>query len=285
VHNTTDTIKLDKMGETARAMYRTTQKPAHTAMDHALRAQEVNTDLLRRTSQAWIEGFRYQARLSQGMAQMFFGQWGAAFKSMPHVDLPGQEQSGPVGIEPATNGVQKVTEPAAKDVQEDNEKAEKQKAEKVAREKKKATEVAAKDAQKKAEKKAETQQAEKVARETRKAEEAAEETQKKTEIAAESAQKSAEPAAEETQKSTEVAAKDAQETQKSTEIAAKDAQKNTETAAFPIDGYDEMNVGEVSERLNGLSEAELKRVGEYEKDNKDRVTLRKEMEQKTETTS
>ena len=46
-----------------------------------------------------------------------------------------------------------------------------------------------------------------------------------------------------------------------------------------------MNVGEVSERLNGLSEAELKRVGEYEKDNKDRVTLRKEMEQKTETTS
>ena len=42
---------------------------------------------------------------------------------------------------------------------------------------------------------------------------------------------------------------------------------------------------EVSERLNGLSEAELKRVGEYEKDNKDRVTLRKEMKQKTETTS
>jgi hypothetical protein len=82
-----------------------------------------------------------------------------------------------------------------------------------------------------------------------------------------------------------VAAKNAQETQKSTEIAAKDAQKNTETAVFPIDGYDEMNVGEVSERLNGISEAELKRVGEYEKDNKDRGTLRKEMEQKTETTS
>jgi hypothetical protein len=285
VHNTTDTNKLDKMGETVRTMSRTTQKPTHTAMDYALRAQEVNTELLRRTSQAWIEGFRYQARLSQGMAQMFFGQWGAAFKSMPHVDLPGQEQSGPEVIEPATNGAQKVTEPAAKDVQEDNEKAEKQKAEKVAREKKKATEVAAKDAQKKAEKKAETQQAEKVAKDTRKAEKAAEETQKKTEIAAESARKSVEPAADETQKSTEVAAKDAKETQKSTEIAAKDAQKNTETAAFPIDGYDEMNVGEVSERLDGLAEAELKRVGEYEEDNKDRGTLRKEMEQKTETTS
>ncbi len=285
MHNTTDTNKLDKMGETARTMSKTTQKPAQTAMDYALRAQEGNTELLRRTSQAWIEGFRYQARFSQGMAQMFFGQWGAAFKSMPHVDLPVQEQSGPEVIEPATNGAQKATEPAAKDVQEDNEMAEKQKAEKKAREKKKATEVAAKDAQKKAEKKAETQQAEKVAKDTREAEKAAEETQKKTEIAAESAQGSAEPAAEETQKSTEVAAKDAEETQKSTEIAAKDAQKNTETAAFPVDGYDEMNVGEVSEQLDGLSEAELKRVGKYEEENKDRVSLRKEMDQKIETTS
>jgi hypothetical protein len=222
MHNITDT---NKMGETARTVSRTGQKPAHTAMDYALGAQAVNTEILRRTSQAWIEGFRYQVRLSHGMAQVFWGQWGNALKSMPPVERPGQEQSGPVGIEPATNGAQKVSEPAAKDVQKDIEIAEK------------------------AEKKAETQQAEKVARETRKAEEAAEDAQK------------------------------------STEVAAKDAQKNTETAAFPIDGYDEMNVGEVSERLNGLSEAELKRVGEYEKDNKDRGTLRKEMEQKTETTS
>jgi hypothetical protein len=206
VHNTTDTNKLDKMGETARTVSRAGQKPAHTAMDYALGAQAVNTEILRRTSQAWIEGFRYQVRLSEGMAQVFWGQWGNAFKSMPPVERPDQEQSGPVGIEPATNGAQKVSEPAAKDVQKDIEIAEK-----VAGKKKKATEVAAKDAQKKAEKKAETQQAEKVARETRKAEEAAEETQKKTEIAAESAHKSAEPAAEETQKSTEVAAKDAKE--------------------------------------------------------------------------
>ena len=79
-------------------------------------------------------------------------------------------------------------------------------------------------------------------------------------MAAKSAQKSSEPAAEETQKSTEIAAKDAEETHKSTEIAAKDAQKNTETATFPIEGYDEMNVGEVSERLDGLSVDELRRV-------------------------
>jgi len=237
------------MDETARTMSRTTQETAHTAMDYALRAQEINTELLRRTSQAWIEGFRYQARLSQGMAQAFFGQWGNAFASTTHVERPAQEQSTSEVTEPTTNGAQKDTE------------------------------VAAEDARQKAEK----QRAEKVARETRKAEEAAEETQEATETAAKSAQKSTEPAAEETQKSTEVAAEDAQETQKSTEIAAKDAQKNTETAAFPIDGYDEMNVGEVSERLDGLSVDELKRVKKYEKRNKDRGSLRKEMKQKIET--
>ena len=241
MHNTTGNAQMDKAAQT---ISRTTQNTAHTAMAYALKTQELNTRLLQQTSQAWIDGFRYQVKLSQGMAQAFFGQWRNALASMTPVALPVERQSrSEVAEEPATNGVQKVSEPAAKDVQDIEI------AEKVAREKKKATEVAAKDTQKKAEKKAETQQAEKVARETRKAEEAAEETQKKT------------------------------------EIATKDAQKNTETAAFPIEGYDEMNVGEVSERLNGLSEAELKRVGEYEKDNKDRVTLRKELEQKTETTS
>ena len=84
------------------------------------------------------------------------------------------------------------------------------------------------------------------------------------------------------QKATETAAKSAQ---KSTEIAAKDAQKNTETATFPIEGYDEMNVGEVSERLDGLSVEELKRVRKYEKDNKNRGSLRKVMKQKIKTTS
>jgi hypothetical protein len=268
VHNTTDNAQMDKAAQT---ISRTTQNSAHTAMDYALKTQEMNSRLLQQTSQAWIDGFRYQVKLSQGMAQVFFGQWGNGLASMTPVALPVERQSrSEITEEPATNGVQEVSEPAAKDAQKDieiAEKAERQKAEK------------------KAEKKAETQQAEKVARETRKAEEAAEAPQKKTEIAAESAQKSAEPAAEETQKSTEVAAKDAQETQRSTEIAAKDAQKNTETAAFPIDGYDEMNVGEVSERLDGLSVDELKRVRKYEKGNKDRGTLRKEMEQKTETTS
>ncbi|HEY6711042.1 MAG TPA: hypothetical protein VI055_02130 [Rubrobacter sp.] len=203
MHKITDINKTHKTGEAARTMSRTTQESAHTAMDYALRAQEINTELLRRTSQAWIEGFRYQARLSQGMAQAFFGQWGNAFASTTHVERPAQEQSRSEVTELATNGAQKDTEPSA----------------------------------------------------------------------------------EETQKCTEVAAQDAQETLKSTKIAAEDAEKNTDTAAFPIDGYDEMNVDEVSERLDGLSADELKRVRKYEKRNKDRGSLRKEMKQKIETTS
>jgi stalled ribosome alternative rescue factor ArfA len=204
VHKTTDNdqmAKMDKMGEAAQTMSGTTQNSAYTAIDYALKTQEMNTKLLQQSSQAWIEGFRYQAKLSQSMAQVFFGQWGNALASMKHVALPVQRQSRSEVSEPATNGTQKNTEPAA----------------------------------------------------------------------------------EETQKSTKIAAKDAQETQKSTEIAAKDAQKNTETATFPIEGYDEMNVEEVSERLDGLSVDELKRVRKYEKANKGRGSLRKEMKQKIKT--
>ena len=226
MHNTTDINK--KRGETARAMSGAAQQSAHTAMDYALEAQEINTELLRRTSQAWAEGFRFQAQLSQGMARVFFGQWGNAFARMPRVELPAQEHSrGSEVTEGATNGgARKATEPAAED------DAQRKKAE-----------IAAKEAQE--------------AEEARKAEKVAEDTRK--------------------------AEKVAQETQKSTEVAAKDAQKSAGTASFPIDGYDEMNKGEVSERLEGLSAEELKRVRRYEKHNKDRGSLRKEMKQKIET--
>jgi hypothetical protein len=220
VHITTDN---DQMDEVAQTMSRTTHKSAYTAMDYALKAQEINTKLLQQTTQAWIDGFRYQAKLSQGMVQVFFGQWENALASMPRttpVELPVQRQSrSEVTGEPATNGAQMITETAAKDDQKN-------------------TEIAAKDdAQKKAE-----------------------QTQKATETAAKSAQKGSEPAAEETQ-------------------------KNTETATFPIEGYDEMNLDEVSKRLGGLSVDELKRVRKYEKDNKNHRTLRKEMKRKIKSTS
>jgi hypothetical protein len=220
VHKITDVNETDKMGEATRAMSRTTHETAHTAMDYALKAQEINTELLRRTSQAWIEGFRYQAMISQGMAQAFFGQWGNASVSTTNVERPARERSSSEVAEPSTHGTYGDTEVPAEEAW-----------------------------QKLEEEKAEKQRAAEVAGETRKAKMAAEVTQE------------------------------------AIEIAAKDAQKNTETATFPIEGYDEMNVGEVSERLDGLSVDELKRVGKYEKHNKNRRSLRKEMKQKIKTTS
>ena len=75
MHNATDNAHMDKAAQT---ISRTTQNSAHTAMDYALKTQEMNSRLLQQTSQAWIDGFRYQVKLSQGMAQVFFGQWGNA---------------------------------------------------------------------------------------------------------------------------------------------------------------------------------------------------------------
>src|SRR5215217_7857657 len=53
VHITTDNDQRDKMGEVAQTMSRTTHMSAYTAMDYALKAQEINTKLLQQTTQAW----------------------------------------------------------------------------------------------------------------------------------------------------------------------------------------------------------------------------------------
>jgi hypothetical protein len=47
----------------------------------------------------------------------------------------------------------------------------------------------------------------------------------------------------------------------------------TRNGGLPIEGYDEMNVGEISDRLDSLSDEELKKVRDYEKRNKNRDTL------------
>jgi hypothetical protein len=52
------------------------------------------------------------------------------------------------------------------------------------------------------------------------------------------------------------------------------------TAAFPISGYDEMNVEEVSGRLDDLSVEELQLVRDYEERNKRRDTLLEQMDRK-----
>jgi len=47
----------------------------------------------------------------------------------------------------------------------------------------------------------------------------------------------------------------------------------SEGAGFPIAGYDELNVKEIGDRLDGMSAAEIRTVREYEKRNKNRETL------------
>jgi hypothetical protein len=49
---------------------------------------------------------------------------------------------------------------------------------------------------------------------------------------------------------------------------------------FPIVGYDEMNVSEITEKLRGLSVEELKRVRDYERRNKNRETVLERIEQR-----
>jgi hypothetical protein len=49
---------------------------------------------------------------------------------------------------------------------------------------------------------------------------------------------------------------------------------------FPIPGYEELNVGEISERLDGLTAAQIREVREYEKRNKNRETLIEQLDRK-----
>jgi hypothetical protein len=65
-----------------------------------------------------------------------------------------------------------------------------------------------------------------------------------------------------------------------TGTVAEGAERTAKTAAFPIAGYDEMNVEEVSKRLNDLSVEELQLLRDYEERNKRRDTLLEQMDRK-----
>lgn len=98
----TTTEHMEKMGKTAEAVARTAQQSAYTTMDYAVKAQDVNTELLRKTTEVWIDGARKQTELSQDMTQEvfekaedqahayqeFFGQWGFPFMGFPFVRMP-----------------------------------------------------------------------------------------------------------------------------------------------------------------------------------------------------
>jgi hypothetical protein len=54
----------------------------------------------------------------------------------------------------------------------------------------------------------------------------------------------------------------------------------TEGAGFPIAGYDELNVKEIGDRLDGMTAAEIRTVRKYEQRNKNRETVIEQFDRK-----
>jgi hypothetical protein len=69
-------------------------------------------------------------------------------------------------------------------------------------------------------------------------------------------------------------------TSRTLDATAKGAERAAEAAVFPIEGYDEMNVEEISGRLENLPVEELQLVRDYEERNKRRDTLLEQMDRK-----
>jgi hypothetical protein len=65
--------------------------------------------------------------------------------------------------------------------------------------------------------------------------------------------------------------------------AASGAEQAAEAIAFPIEGYDQMNVDEISRRLEGLSVEELQLVRDHEELHEGRKTLLEQMDRKIRT--
>ena len=58
------------------------------------------------------------------------------------------------------------------------------------------------------------------------------------------------------------------------------AKEGLRDAQFPIEGYDELTVEEISERLSGLSAEDLREVRDYEERNKVRETILEQLDRK-----
>lgn len=62
-------------------------------------------------------------------------------------------------------------------------------------------------------------------------------------------------------------------TARSVDATVESAREINETATFPIAGYDEKSVEEVIERLDALSDEQIRQLRDYERNNKDRKSL------------
>jgi len=69
-------------------------------------------------------------------------------------------------------------------------------------------------------------------------------------------------------------------TGRAVDATASGAERAAEAAAFPIEGYDQMNVDEILGRLEGLSVQELQMVRDYEERGERRKTLLERMDSK-----
>jgi len=58
------------------------------------------------------------------------------------------------------------------------------------------------------------------------------------------------------------------------------AKEGIREAQFPIEGYDELTVEEVNERLGALSAEDLREVRDYEERNKDRETILEQLDRR-----
>jgi hypothetical protein len=57
------------------------------------------------------------------------------------------------------------------------------------------------------------------------------------------------------------------------ETATRSAEETLQTATFPIAGYDEKNVEEISKQLDGLTDEQIRQLKAYERQNKNRQSL------------
>jgi Asp-tRNA(Asn)/Glu-tRNA(Gln) amidotransferase C subunit len=170
----------------------------NTAAEYASKVGEINTEIAKRMTEVWLEGFRKQSELSQNTAQQFFKK----VEEQGRVDESFFSRSFPFMWAPFVYDPFAFWREWAHRVQEDTRDA--------------------------------REQSVSTAREVRVS--AAEQTARAVETTAPS------------------------------------------NSSFPIAGYDEKNVEEISRRLNTLTGDQLQRVKDYERRNKNRETLVREID-------
>jgi len=112
-------------------------------------------------------------------------------------------------------------------------------------------------------------------------------TQQGVQAASQAAQQSMQAVSQAGQQGAEAATRTTQEGARAGEQSVQEGARAAQraTAGMPIEGYDELNVREVTQQLDSLSAEELQRVRDYEKQNKNRETLLQQIDRRASSTS